>query len=139
MSLNKRTLVEMLRFQRVQPHPTCNRPRRKKVFQAGQLDFPRNIMRPSNVIHSVLGSALPHCAPPQLRQVQMESRHVLIHITLNPYPTRIRDKNSYTADISTLEHTAHSGHLYLGVRHPPKIYPPPLPEHPTERIVRHQT
>ena len=62
------------------------------MFQAGQLDFPRNIMCPSNVIHAVLGRTLPngaprHWAPPQLGQVQMKSRHVPIHITLNPYPT----------------------------------------------------
>ena len=50
----------MLWFQGIRPHLTSNCPRRKKLFKAGRFNIPRNMMRPPNVIHTVLGRAFPH-------------------------------------------------------------------------------
>ena len=79
----------VLLFQGIRPHLTSNCPRRKKLFKAGRLNVPRNIMRPPNMIHTILWRAFAHCAPrhwtpPQLCQVQVELSHMSIHVALHP-------------------------------------------------------
>ena len=79
----------VLLFQGIRPHLTSNCPRWKKLLKAGPRMFPRNIMRPANMIHTILWRAFPHCAPrhwtpPQLCQVQVKLCHMSIHVALNP-------------------------------------------------------
>ena len=79
----------VLLFQGIRPHLTSNCPRWKKLLKAGRPNVPRNIMRPTNMIHTILWRAFPHCAPrhwtpPQLCQVQVKLCHMSIHVALNP-------------------------------------------------------
>ena len=105
-------LARVLSCQRVRPHLPRNHPRRKILLQAGRLDLPRNIMHPANVIHTVLGRALPdsaprHWAPPQLGQIQMKPCHIPIHITFDKYST------IHATTRPTLTETLFSRHTHL--------------------------
>ena len=103
--------------ERIRPHLSRNCPWWKILLQAGRLDLPRHIMGSPNVVHTVLRRALPHSvprhwAPPQLGQVQVISRHVPIHITLDEDATK-RTTRWTTLPVPRLSRCAHLVQLPL--------------------------